>query len=82
VVSSTCFAGSKKRGYEEDVEDDTDGFWEESIGARPWLGSATGRSVGRRKCSVGRAACDVVKMVDGDDFEEATFLVPMEVEEV
>ncbi|PPJ57040.1 hypothetical protein CBER1_00577 [Cercospora berteroae] len=80
--TSSQDASSKKRSYEDEVESDMDAFFDEGeSGDDAGLDGATNtRPLARMKSSPRKSLVTGVQIVDGDDFEEATFLVPMDVE--
>lgn len=77
--SSSQSATTKKRGYEDETEDDLDCFFQEgytigedSAAMRP---KAPVKSSSSRKFNIGQVH------IVGHDFEDAPFLVPMDVED-
>lgn len=75
----------KKRSYEDDAEEDMDAFFDESEADAAALTQHynTTRPLARMKASVTTrkpGTLSDVRILNGDDFEEATFLVPMDVD--
>lgn len=78
--SSSQPASNKKRGYEDEAEDDMDSFFHEGDAISEELDAM--RPTARIKSSSTRKpGSDHLHIVGDDDFEEAPFLVPMDVEE-
>lgn len=78
--SQPASASTKKRGYEDEIEDDMDSFFleDDDIGEEP----DAMRPIARMKSSSSRkTGTGQVHIVGHDDFEDAPFLVPMDVED-
>ncbi|MBA7495870.1 hypothetical protein ES702_06466 [subsurface metagenome] len=72
-------APSRKRTFEDDIEDDMDAYFDQVEDADPDDRSqvATSRPIARVKPALRKAATDgLVRVVYGHDFEEASFLAP------
>ncbi|KAF2213133.1 hypothetical protein CERZMDRAFT_96801 [Cercospora zeae-maydis SCOH1-5] len=80
--TSSHDANAKKRSYEDEVESDMDAFFDDGdFGeAAPFGGATKTRFMARMKSSPSKPLISAVQVVEDDDFEEATFLMPMEVE--
>ena len=82
IVSNAAPGLSNKRSYVEDIEDDLDAYFDE-VEAEEQMAPIEGRRIARLKNSPYKQAIGGVRVynptsgVDGD-FEEATFLAPME----
>ncbi|EMC92202.1 hypothetical protein BAUCODRAFT_38223 [Baudoinia panamericana UAMH 10762] len=71
--------GTKKRTFEDEMEDDLDELFDEMDAAGP---SSSIRRLAKPKATLRRAATDGVLLdVGHEDFEEAAFLAPMDVDE-
>lgn len=75
--------GSKKRSFEEEMEDDMDTFFDEVEGREEGVLPSTRRVIAQPKRSL-RKAATVAGIVgeSGEDFDEAAFLAPMDVDGV
>ncbi|KAI5367572.1 putative ribonucleotide reductase inhibitor [Septoria linicola] len=71
---------TRKRGYEDEADDDMDAFFEEEdfAAALDEVERDATRPVAPMKCSARKLLNGAVRIIDPDDFEEANFLVPME----
>ena len=72
---------TKKRGYEEEIEDDLDAYFDEveDLKSAEQLSSHSERPFARMKGSGMKAASEgPVRIVGEDDFEEAAFLAPLD----
>lgn len=82
IVPNAAPGLSNKRSYEEDIEEDLDAYFDE-VEAEEQMAPAEGRRIARLKNSPHEQASGGVGVytsngvVDGD-FEEASFLAPME----
>ncbi|KAI7171612.1 hypothetical protein KC316_g10193 [Hortaea werneckii] len=73
---------SKKRTYDEEMEEEMDAYFEGGTGEATEMGQAgvAGRKIAKPRGAVGKKGGNVSGGVEGD-FEEASFLAPMEVDE-
>ncbi|KAM3423382.1 hypothetical protein BST61_g816 [Cercospora zeina] len=80
--TSSQDANTKKRSYEDEAECDMDAFFDDGdFGEDAALGGAANtRPMARMKSSPSKPLFGAMQVVEEDDFEEATFLMPMEVE--
>jgi hypothetical protein len=82
IVSSIAPRPSNKRSYDEEIEDDLDAYFDEIEAVEPTT-PVEGRQIARLKNSPrkqttsGISSYNSAMGFDGD-FEEATFLAPME----
>ncbi|KAK4902286.1 hypothetical protein LTR27_001189 [Elasticomyces elasticus] len=71
--TSSTIPPTKKRTFEEEIENDMDAFFD---GVNQMDSAPRPRAIARPKTSLRRAASDHVRIaVDGEDFDEAPFLV-------
>ncbi|KAK5128809.1 hypothetical protein LTR85_000142 [Meristemomyces frigidus] len=78
-TSSVGGRASKKRTYEEEIEDDMDAFFDEADVADT---APTRRVIARPKASLKRAATEPgIVIMDAGDFDDAPFLAPMDLDE-
>ncbi|KAI7539415.1 hypothetical protein KC331_g9766 [Hortaea werneckii] len=73
---------SKKRTYDEEMEEEMDAYFEGGAGEAEEMGQVgvEGRKIAKHRGTVGRKGGNVSGGAEGD-FEEASFLAPMEVDE-
>ncbi|KAI7365626.1 hypothetical protein KC354_g4749 [Hortaea werneckii] len=73
---------SKKRTYDEEMEEEMDAYFEGGAGEAAEMGQVgvAGRKIAKPRGAVGKKGGNVSGGAEGD-FEEASFLAPMEVDE-
>ncbi|EME86342.1 uncharacterized protein MYCFIDRAFT_84488 [Pseudocercospora fijiensis CIRAD86] len=76
-MSTSSSLGAKKRTYEDEAENDMDAFFDESEDAVAQEPDAL-RPIARMKCRTGKNNAQILN--DNGDFEEAPFLMPMDVQ--
>lgn len=75
--ASAPFGASRKRSYDEEVEDDLDAYFDDMDATEQAEQPKYSRPMARIKSALRKAATDgMVGVVGGDDFEEAAFLAP------
>lgn len=79
VFHTVADAGtSRKRTYEEDIEDDMDAFFDEVDVAET---ASESRVIAKPKSTLRQAITEPeIVIMDGGDFDDAPFLAPMDVD--
>lgn len=77
--SSTVAGANKKRCYEEEIEGDMDAYFDEVEADDERV---TARVIAKPRLGLRKGFTDAVLAAEGEDFEDANFLAPMDVDGV